>query len=1017
MTRVDDNEDDDDQQQQEQHLREVKSFIDLQENVYSPRGNAYDVNGQIFLEPMLWSQSRIDSRVLKEWGESHPYHQLVKKLEPDLYEVAKYARDEDQDPFNQKITPIWEVVGIDKETAIGDLQTIQQYIESQIPVDEWQLPEYLRGIVTNWPKRLNDADEDETYDRYLEEKKMKRPSTDISALLTMLPSTPASNALAAIKSKDVSIALAEAMSDDTMIGDMTKAEFIRDLQRIDELLDERELDVILDSIQADSFSEETLQHRYTYRIPGEDLETNYVQFTDSDPTEEDDLVLTETDPLLQELEYDLYLQDQETEKFASTKKKSPVFDSKTLWEEKGTLDATDERLSGLLQYYEQERKKLSKNNPFDDYDVITGEYFGPTDDDDDEVSDLELKKKIKRAQESASKMIANNLIDEKTANAAITKIISDHKKSFLHTQSAKEKASDIFTRWQELSDPMNKIISVMKSRVAEQHDDEDQALQEFITSKITGLEDDALFQKHLKQWMKVNLNTNDEEDDLNLEDSYDDFQACFTEFVNDYRCGNLPDLPDDIDLDDEDDNEDDDEEEEKEFWRDVLRNGLRSHFSSSSNNNNFIMPEFYPNLEFELRNITNENRNDPEYLSDIDHREIFKYPLDKFFEPFMPVMLRMVKAEVDELEREHYAFLEKQLLKPVKGNKKKQANDDEFSFDDDDESEEEEEDEEDDLRLKLKASAVSTRRKKNKDDIRSSLMTHLQHLIRRYLFKEEDLHYEYPGQIAFQSSGATFHKVWELENVEDPIEVFIVERLKYLKELDHKRRMEEGSLKHRFPRRYFDHPRWKDHVGYESYSQYNPLLFSDEHMNEEDVLTILGLRKFRENTDRYVTNHHDRIAIINTAKANDRFLRAKLHDPAVSYPVKQEIPMYMTPDKNRGIEYTDTIIEMRSKMVLEPKSMKFSDGPYTTNDDVIQTYEGGTFLEVYNPTPTEGVEYVIEKEKVKIIQPAIRYINHMATLQSTKVSYLYINESIDMMMWCVCRMMFSSSSIIVKCDI
>lgn len=191
-------------------------------------------------------------------------------------------------------------------------------------------------------------------------------------------------------------------------------------------------------------------------------------------------------------------------------------------------------------------------------------------------------------------------------------------------------------------------------------------------------------------------------------------------------------------------------------------------------------------------------------------------------------------------------------------------------------------------------------------------------------------------------------------------------------------------------------------------------------MNEEDVLTILGLRKFREKTDQYVTNHHDRIAIINKAKADDRYLRAKLHDPTVTYPVKQEIPMYMTPDKNRGIEYTDTIIEMRSKMVLEPKSIKFSDGPYTTNDDVIQTYEGGTFLELYNPTPMEGLEYAIEKEKVKIIQPAIRYINHMATLQSTKVRYGYFIRNYDLFCDCVyggCRMMCSSSSIIVKCDI
>ena len=40
--------------------------------------------------------------------------------------------------------------------------------------------------------------------------------------------------------------------------------------------------------------------------------------------------------------------------------------------------------------------------------------------------------------------------------------------------------------------------------------------------------------------------------------------------------------------------------------------------------------------------------------------------------------------------------------------------------------------------------------------------------------------------------------------------------------------------------------------------------------------------------------------------------------------MKEPIPLYLTPDKDRGVTYTDEIIEMKGKTVLEAATVSLS---------------------------------------------------------------------------------------------
>ena len=118
----------------------------------------------------------------------------------------------------------------------------------------------------------------------------------------------------------------------------------------------------------------------------------------------------------------------------------------------------------------------------------------------------------------------------------------------------------------------------------------------------------------------------------------------------------------------------------------------------------------------------------------------------------------------------------------------------------------------------------------------------------------------------------------------------------------------------------------------------------------------------------------------------------------------EPIPGYLTPDKNRGIEYSNEIIEMKGKLTLnpfqpEPKDAYVND-TFTHNQDMDVTNKIGSIRVQYDWLPRMDLVHEIEEEKLLKIAPLLHYVNHAATLQSTKVpKVMYVCIYICVYVW------------------
>jgi hypothetical protein len=120
----------------------------------------------------------------------------------------------------------------------------------------------------------------------------------------------------------------------------------------------------------------------------------------------------------------------------------------------------------------------------------------------------------------------------------------------------------------------------------------------------------------------------------------------------------------------------------------------------------------------------------------------------------------------------------------------------------------------------------------------------------------------------------------------------------------------------------------------------------------------------------------------------NRILQSKFLNETITI---EPIPIYLTPDKERGINYTNNIIEMKGKMVLEtylpPPKELFSDDKFDYNDELITLNKIGTMRYQYDWHPTmQPEDYMIEDHVLDKIGPVLRFLNHGGQLLSTKVN-------------------------------
>ena len=109
-------------------------------------------------------------------------------------------------------------------------------------------------------------------------------------------------------------------------------------------------------------------------------------------------------------------------------------------------------------------------------------------------------------------------------------------------------------------------------------------------------------------------------------------------------------------------------------------------------------------------------------------------------------------------------------------------------------------------------------------------------------------------------------------------------------------------------------------------------------------------------TDHYLTDHDELNRVGDERKYWERLLQAKFADDDSL--LKQPVPDYLTPDKNRGIEYSDEILEMKGKITLEAKqddpAVEYANDSFAYNEE----------LQPINKIGTSDVSFIFSKKNI-----------------------------------------------------
>jgi len=187
------------------------------------------------------------------------------------------------------------------------------------------------------------------------------------------------------------------------------------------------------------------------------------------------------------------------------------------------------------------------------------------------------------------------------------------------------------------------------------------------------------------------------------------------------------------------------------------------------------------------------------------------------------------------------------------------------------------------------------------------------------------------------------------------------------------------------PVEWYQNEEFQDHVGAETYLGYTKDLYAfDDQWWDEDVYLAYALEHVERVTDEYLTDHTKVTAALDDVKYWERELRSKLTGENATL---EEIPYHLTPDKDRGVEYTMDVIEMKSKMTLEaylpPPAKLWETDVFTHNTDVETMNKIGTIRDQYDWHPRSNASWAIDESIKQKIKPVLDYINYGAELKST----------------------------------
>ncbi|KAJ1428835.1 hypothetical protein B484DRAFT_65478 [Ochromonadaceae sp. CCMP2298] len=191
----------------------------------------------------------------------------------------------------------------------------------------------------------------------------------------------------------------------------------------------------------------------------------------------------------------------------------------------------------------------------------------------------------------------------------------------------------------------------------------------------------------------------------------------------------------------------------------------------------------------------------------------------------------------------------------------------------------------------------------------------------------------------------------------------------------------------RTPVEWITRPEFADHVDISAWSSYDDRAFegADDMIWDDDVFMAQSLQHLQSVTDEYLDDHKGAVVAYDRRKSWDRHLRNSFLGEEVS---QEPIPDYLRPDLNRGITYSDEVIEMKGKVTLHPEYVspaeEYKNDSFSYNTDFMALNQIGTIREQYEWTPGESGGYLIETEKLAKLAPLIDYINHAGQLLSTK---------------------------------